>query len=141
LLLAAEPVPDTSGNYLHLLNLPKEKLSAELQEVVASVKGSKVPSKEEAVRLVLRFSDDKPTYMRDARISVRAKALFRLGRAVPGFAAASDFVWAVHVEMIDGGLMQVFYVSAGTGKVLPAFPEVSNAVQPTRAPAGARGSP
>ncbi len=141
-LPAAEPVSDTSGNYLPLLDLPKEKLSTELQKAVQSVRASKVPSTDEAVRLVLRFADDKPAYMRDARTGLRARALLRVGREIAGFASASDFVWVLHAEMLGTGLMQVFYVSTSTGKVLTAFPEVPNhAVEPTRAPEGARGSP
>jgi len=140
-LIAAEPVIDTSGSYLPFLDLPKEKLSTELQKVVESVKTSKVPSTREALRAVLSFADDRVDYMGRADIGVGANTLLPVGREVLGFASASDFVWVVHATTMDKKLLQVFYVSTGTGKVLPVFPEApTRTVQRTGASRSAQGT-
>ena len=119
----ARAVSDTSAGYLPLLDLPKERLSTASQKIVESVTASKVPSKEEALAVVLRFAADKADYMRRADMGMQVEALVRLGRDVPGFASASDCVWVVHTQMMDNRLMQVFYVSSSTGKVLTVFSE------------------
>lgn len=81
--------------------------------------------------------------MWDVHTGVRVQALFRIGREVPGFTSASDFVWVAHAEMLGAGLIQVFYVSASTGKTLALFPEASTNRSSQRRPTDAaqRGSP
>jgi len=132
-LPAAEPVFDSTGNYLPLLDRPMEKLSTELQKIVEAVKASKVPSQLEARQAVQR-SEQKGSYMFDARTLTRATAVIRIGRAVPGFASESDFIWVVQAEWqgVEGPrVMQIYYVCASTGKVLPAFSEAPNRVPVT----------
>ena len=119
-LIAAEPVIDTSGSYLPFLDLPKEKLSTELQKVVESVKTSKVPSTREALRAVLSFADDRVDYgeggywsWSEYPPSSRAEVL--------GFASASDFVWVVHATTMDKKLLQVFMSAQAQGKYCQCF--------------------
>ncbi len=122
---ADAPFTAASGNYLGVLDLPKEKLAPGLQPLLEAVKRSKVPSREAALGAVLRFSDDKPAYMRDARLQLGVEALYILGRQVLDFAPEGGFMWVVTARM-PSGLVQVFYVSASTGRVMTLFPDSPN---------------
>lgn len=107
-------------NLLPLLDLPKNEMSASLRQAVETLKASKVTSPDEARKAVLGFADDKPAYMRGARMHLKVTGLHRVGREVADFASSPDYMWVVHAEM-PSGVMQVFYVSASTGKVFTLF--------------------
>lgn len=119
--MAAEKPAPVGSNYLGLLKVPKEELAAEDQRLVETLKASKVPSRQEAGRAALH-SGDRGAYMRDARTLFEVHALYRIGKDVPEFASAGDFMWVVFAVVPPFGPAQVFYVSASTGKVLTVFP-------------------
>jgi len=119
---AAEAVLDNSGNYIPLLDMPKEKLGAGLQKAVEKIKASKISTPEAAKVAALRSTDDKLEYMRDARTILRVKSLLRIGRDVPELGENSDFVWFVHADML-GTDLEIFCVNASNGKVMRLFPE------------------
>jgi hypothetical protein len=118
------------NNYLRLLDRPKDQLSPQLVGYVETVKAGKVPSREEALRAVLRLADQGTPYLQDARLSLCVSGLYRVGRAIPNFASSTDFVWVIHAEIPGSGLVQVFYVSVSTAKVLKLFPEPPAAPNP-----------
>jgi len=120
---AAERVLDNSGNYMPLLDMPKEKLGTGLQDVISEIKASKISTPDAAITAVLKSADDKPHYMRDSRMGLRVKSLRRIGRDVTKFAKCSDFVWVVDAEMFGSELVQIFCVNARNGKVIRLFQE------------------
>ena len=124
----AMPPLDDSGNYLPLLDTPKEQLSSDLQKILNELSSTKVPTSLAAHGAALRFAGHESGYMLDARLMMRAKELRRAGRDIPGF-ARTDFVWFVHAEIMKQHyeLLQIFCVNANTGAVLKLLPDETDA--------------
>lgn len=112
-----------STNYLQLLDRSKKQQDHHIQQLADRIEASKVPSRAEAIRAVLVTAESAPVLLRDPRLHLGAAGLYRVGREIPGFASSSDFVWVIHGELPGLGLVQVFFVSTGTAKVMRLFPE------------------
>jgi len=108
---AAKQPGRESDDYLNKLN-GLERSPKELQQ-------SKVPDAELAVRLAdAAWFHDRGLL---AEESLKVRALFRVGRDMPGFASKSDWVWEVRVEHLLAGFDGIVLVNAQTAEIM-VFP-------------------